>query len=144
MRLYCMNTGRTKAIIENTMKSETGRPPRVFTDEEIEEIKELAPVITQNQLAEYFSMTSKTLRDIFKRDERVFTAYTRARYKDGVLAAKTLRDKAIIDKDFPSLKLYLSQTLGWTEKSRTELTGANGDPIEMNTDTHWTIEIVGD
>ncbi len=55
------------------------RPERVFTDEEIEEIKELAPVITQDQLAEYFSITSKTLRDIFKRDERVFTAYTRAR-----------------------------------------------------------------
>jgi hypothetical protein len=118
------------------------RPERVFTDEEIEEIKELAPVMTQEQLAEYFSITSKTLRDIFKRDERVFTAYTRARYKDGVLAAKTLRDKAILDKDFPSLKLYLSQTLGWTEKSRTEHTGADGKPIQMDVDTHWTIEVM--
>jgi hypothetical protein len=118
------------------------RPERVFTDEEIEEIKELAPVMTQEQLAEYFSITSKTLRDILKRDERVFTAYTRARYKDGVLAAKTLRDKAILDKDFPSLKLYLSQTLGWTEKSRTEHTGADGKPIQMDVDTHWTIEVM--
>ncbi len=48
------------------------RPERVFTDEEIEEIKELAPVITQDQLAEYFSITSKTLRDIFKRDRASF------------------------------------------------------------------------
>ena len=120
------------------------RPERVFTEDEIEEIKELAPVITQDQLAEYFSITSKTLRDIFKRDERVFAAYTKSRYKDGVLAAKTLRDKAIIDKDFPSLKLYLSQTLGWTEKSRTEHTGADGKPILMDMDTHWTIEVMND
>jgi hypothetical protein len=118
------------------------RPERVFTEEEIEEIKEFAPVMTQDQLAEYFSITPKTLREILKRDERVFTAYTKSRYKDGVLAARTLRDKAIIDKDFPSLKLYLSQTLGWTEKSRTEHTGANGKPIEIDMDTHWTIEVM--
>ena len=118
------------------------RPERVFTDEEIEEIKELAPALTQDQLAVYFDISVRNLRDILKRDERVFAAYTKSRYKDGVLAAKTLRDKAILDKDFPSLKLYLSQTLGWTEKSRTEHTGADGAPIQMDVDTHWTIEVM--
>ena len=56
------------------------RPERVFSDEEVEEIRELAPVLTQEQLAEYFGITDKTLREILKRDERVFTAYTRSRY----------------------------------------------------------------
>ena len=45
------------------------RPERKFTEDEIEEIKELGPVLTHDQLAEYFSITAKTLREIFKRDE---------------------------------------------------------------------------
>jgi hypothetical protein len=102
------------------------RPERKFTEDEIEEIKELGPVLTHDQLAEYFSITAKTLREIFKRDERVFTAYTQSRMKAGMLAVNTLKDKAIIDKDFASLKLYLSHTMGWTEKSRQEITGADG------------------
>jgi|TARA_R110002012_G_scaffold107633_2_gene249638 hypothetical protein len=117
-----------------------GRPERVFTDEEIKEIKELAPALTQEQLAVYFDISIRNLRDILKRDDRVFAAYTKSRYKEGVLAAKTLRDKAIIDKDFPSLKLYLSQTLGWTEKSRTEHVGDGGGPVEI--DQHWIVELV--
>ena len=90
--------------------------------------------------ATYFNITDKTLREIIKRDDRVFTAYTRSRFKEGALAAKTLRDKAIIDKDFASLKLYLSQTLGWTEKSRQEISGVDGRPIEK--DYHVTVEVV--
>ena len=72
------------------------RPERKFTEDEIEEIKELGPVLTHDQLAEYFSITAKTLREIFKRDERVFTAYTQSRMKAGMLAVNTLKDKAII------------------------------------------------
>lgn len=118
------------------------RPERVFSDEEIEEIKELAPVLTQEQLADYFGITDKTLRQILKRDERVYTAYTRSRYLEGALAAKTLRDKAIIDKDFSSLKLYLSQTLGWTEKRSQEISGPDGRAIQVDVDTHWTFEVM--
>ena len=72
------------------------RPERKFSDEEVEEIRELAPVLTQEQLATYFNITDKTLREIIKRDDRVFTAYTRSRFKEGALAAKTLRDLSLI------------------------------------------------
>ena len=119
------------------------RPERKFTEDEIDEIKELAPALTQEQLAVYFDISVRNLRDILKRDDRVFAAYTKSRYKEGVLAAKTLRDKAIIDKDFPSLKLYLSQTLGWTEKSRQEITGADGGPVEVDQDVEVTITVIG-
>ena len=119
------------------------RPERKFTEDEIEEIKELGPVLTQDQLAEYFSITAKTLREIFKRDERVFTAYTQSRMKAGMLAVNTLKDKAIIDKDFASLKLYLSHTMGWTEKSRQEITGADGGPVEVDQDVNVTITVIG-
>lgn len=119
------------------------RPERKFTEDEIDEIRELAPALTQEQLAVYFDISVRSLRDILKRDDRVFAAYTKSRYKEGVLAAKTLRDKAIIDKDFPSLKLYLSQTLGWTEKSRQEITGADGGPVEVDQDVEVTITVIG-
>lgn len=119
------------------------RPERKFTEDEIDEIRELAPALTQEQLAVYFDISVRNLRDILKRDDRVFAAYTKSRYKEGVLAAKTLRDKAIIDKDFPSLKLYLSQTLGWTEKSRQEITGADGGPVEVDQDVEVTITVIG-
>jgi hypothetical protein len=32
--------------------------------------------------------------------------------------------------------------MNWTEKSRTEHTGADGKPIQMDVDTHWTIEVM--
>tara|TARA_R110002020_G_scaffold460880_1_gene679584 strand:+ start:1345 stop:1713 length:369 start_codon:yes stop_codon:yes gene_type:complete len=117
------------------------RPERKFTDEEIDEIEELGPVLTHDQLAEYFSITAKTLREIFKRDQRVFTAYTKSRMKAGMLAVNTLKEKAIVDKDFQSLKLYLSHTMDWTEKSRQEITGAGGGPVEQ--DVEVTITVIG-
>jgi hypothetical protein len=50
------------------------------------------------------------------------------------LAAKAL------DGDIVAAKFYLSHQAGWTETKRTELTGRDGDPIEI--DMHWTIEVV--
>ena len=68
---------------------------------------------------------------------------TRARYKDGVLAAKTLRDKAILDKDFPSLKLYLSQyARDGQRRAGQSIQVLMASLIQMDVDTHWTIEVM--
>jgi hypothetical protein len=53
--------------------------------------------------------------------------------------AKSLAAKAL-DGDVNAAKFYLSHQAGWTETKRTELTGRDGDPIEI--DMHWTIEVV--
>jgi hypothetical protein len=53
--------------------------------------------------------------------------------------AKSLAAKAL-DGDIVAAKFYLSHQAGWTETKRTELTGRDGDPIEI--DMHWTIEVV--
>jgi hypothetical protein len=50
------------------------------------------------------------------------------------LAAKAL------DGDIAAAKFYLSHQAGWSEVKRTEVTGKDGDPIEI--DMHWTIEVV--
>ena len=50
-----------------------------------------------------------------------------------------LYDKAL-EGDHASMKLWLSQRMGWTEKSRQEISGPEGRPIEK--DYHVTIEVV--
>jgi hypothetical protein len=43
-----------------------------------------------------------------------------------------------MEGDFQSMKLWLSQRAGWTEKKQTELSGKDGQPL----DTVWTVNIV--
>jgi hypothetical protein len=117
------------------------RPERVFTDDEVELVEKLAASLTHEQLAKYFCICDNTLREIMKRDTRVSEAYDRGLTRAGVMMVEKLYDKAM-EGDHPSMKLWLSQRMGWTEKSRTEHTGADGKPIQMDVDTHWTIEVM--
>lgn len=120
-----------------------GRPEKVFTDEEVEMVEKLAPSLTQQQLADYFCISINTLKQIMQRDERVSDSYNRGLTRAGIMMVEKLYDKAL-EGDHASMKLWLSQRMGWTERSRTELTGAEGRPIEMDIDTHWTIEVMND
>jgi hypothetical protein len=45
-----------------------------------------------------------------------------------------------MEGDYQSMKLWLSQRMGWTEKSRQEISGPDGNPIDV--DTQITIEVV--
>ena len=119
------------------------KPMRVFTDEEVQLVEKLSASLTHEQLARYFSICDNTLREIMKRDDRVSEAYDRGLTRAGVMMVEKLFDKAM-EGDHPSMKLWLSQRMGWTEKSRTEHTGADGKPIMMDVDTHWTIEVMND
>ena len=47
-----------------------------------------------------------------------------------------------LDGDVGAAKFWLSHQAGWSETKRTELSGPNGDPIEMDVDMKWTIEVV--
>jgi hypothetical protein len=115
------------------------RPERKFTDEEIDEIEKLAPSLTQQQLADYFSISINTLKQIMKRDQRVSDSYNRGLSRAGILMIEKLYDKAM-EGDYQSMKLWLSQRMGWTEKSRQEISGPDGNPIDV--DTQITIEVV--
>ena len=115
------------------------RPERKLTEEEIDEIEKLAPSLTQQQLADYFSISINTLKQIMKRDQRVFDSYNRGLSRAGILMIEKLYDKAM-EGDYQSMKLWLSQRMGWTEKSRQEISGPDGNPIDV--DTQITIEVV--
>ena len=45
-----------------------------------------------------------------------------------------------MEGDHPSMKLWLSQRMGWTEKSRQEISGPDGSPIQK--DYHITLEVI--
>ena len=115
------------------------KPMRVFTDEEVKLVEKLAASLTHEQLAKYFCICDNTLREIMKRDERVSEAYDRGLTRAGVMMVEKLYDKAL-EGDHASMKLWLSQRMGWTEKSRQEISGPEGRPIEK--DYHVTIEVV--
>jgi IS30 family transposase len=118
------------------------KPMRVLTEDEIATIQRLAPSLTKEQLAHHLGMCFNTLDRIMERDSRVSETYNRSRMEAGTRMIEALYRKGLDEGDFQSMKLYLSQVMNWTEKSRTEHTGADGKPIQMDVDTHWTIEVM--
>jgi len=58
-----------------------GRPPVVFTPDQVIEIQALAAVLTKGQIADYFDISEKTLREVEKRQPEVSTAYKKGRCK---------------------------------------------------------------
>ena len=121
------------------MSNPPHRPPRVFTEQEVKECFELADVLSQKQLADYFGCTANTLRAALQRQPELSEAYRKGKALGITKVAKSLAAKAL-DGDVNAAKFYLSHQAGWTETKRQEITGKDGDPIEI--DMHWTIEVV--
>lgn len=115
------------------------RPPRVFTPEEIKECFELSPSLTKQQLADYFGCCFNTLQKAMTRQPELAEAYRKGKALAIAQMAGSLQAKGM-DGDVNAAKFWLSHQAGWTETKRTELTGRDGDPIEV--DMQWTIEVV--
>lgn len=114
----------------------------IFGDNEMKLIEELAPSLSKEQLAMRLGCCYNTLQAVFQRQPEMLDAYNRALSTAADRMIKRLYEKGLVDGDFNSIKLWLSQRAGWTEKSRTELTGADGKPLEVDMDMHWTVEVM--
>jgi len=121
--------------------SSEGRPPRVFSPAEIEECQRLAASITKRQLADYFGCSFNTLQAAMQRQPEFNEAYRKGKAMAIIQMAGSLQMKGL-DGDVGAAKFWLSHQAGWSETKRTELSGPNGDPIEMDVDMKWTIEVV--
>ena len=112
---------------------------RVFTKEEIKECFELAPSLTKQQLADYFGCCFNTLKRAMERQPEFGEAY-----RKGIAVAIVERagspQKRGIEGDVGAAKFWLSHQAGWSETSRTEISGRDGEPIDI--DMRWTIEVV--
>lgn len=114
---------------------------RTLDDNEIEKLKELAPALSHEQLAAYLGMGDNTLRAIFTREPELLAVYNKALLDASSRMISQLYANGM-DGDFQSMKLWLSQRAGWTEKKLTELSGKDGGPIQQDIDNVWTINIV--
>jgi|TARA_R110002096_G_scaffold284038_1_gene478014 hypothetical protein len=112
----------------------------IFGDDEIAEIETLGAMFSKAQLAEHFNIAPSTLNKVFERQPEVNAAYNRSLSMARSKAILTCYRKGVEDGDFNSLKLWLQHRADW--RDRKEISGPEGGPVELDTDTVWTVNIV--
>ncbi len=103
-------------------KKKGGVDPRVFTEDEIALVKQLAGTLNQKQLADHFGICSTTFRDIKKRQPEVAVAYKKGRSKMIDDVANSLYQSAMNGNTAAAI-FYLKTQAGWREKDRSEIEG---------------------
>jgi len=107
-----------------------GRPPVVFTEEQVAQVEALAAVLSKAQMADYFNIGENTLRSVEERQPEVFEAYKRGKSKAIAGVASNLLSQAR-NGNMSAAMFYLKTQGGWRETSRHELTGEDGGPVEI-------------
>jgi hypothetical protein len=74
-----------------------------------------------------------------ERQPELLEAYRKGKALAIAQMAGSLQMKGL-DGDVNAAKFWLSHQAGWTETKRTEVSGRDGEPIEM--DHLWKIEVV--
>lgn len=92
-----------------------GRPPVVFNDEQIIELQALSAVLNKSQVADYFGITEKTLREIEKRQPEVSTAYKKGKVKQVASMGSNLV-KLAKQGNVTANIFYLKTQGGWKEQ----------------------------
>ena len=92
-----------------------GRPPVVLTDAQIIELQALAAVLNKTQVADYFGITEKTLREIEKRQPEVSTAYKKGKVKQIASMGSNLV-KLAKQGNVSANIFYLKTQGGWKEE----------------------------
>ena len=105
-----------------------GRKPKTLTAEQMSQVEALAAYLTQDQIADYFGISDKTLREMMLRDEDISTAYKRGKAKAVGSIAQSLLTKAR-NGDTTSQIFYLKTQAGWRETQKLEHTGPDGEPL---------------
>ena len=97
-----------------------GRPPVVLTDAQITELQALAAVLNKTQVADYFGITEKTLREIEKRQPEVSTAYKKGKVKQIASMGSNLVQLAKSGNVSANI-FYLKTQGGWKEEQQEPL-----------------------
>ena len=100
-----------------------GRPSKILSREQLEEVTELAAILKKTQLAEYFGMTEKTFRAVEERQPEVFTAYRKGRAHKIARVASQLM-KATERGDMRAIQFFLKTQGGWSEKNQLQIEAA--------------------
>ena len=112
-----------------TRKDKSGKI--TFTKKGVEQIRKLAPYLTQEQIADFFGMGERTFRRILDRDEKVVRAYREGKADVLSQVAENLVRRAL-DGNITASIFYLKTRGGWSEVSRHEIKTETSDgPTEI-------------
>lgn len=109
-----------------------GRPPVVFTPEQVAQVEALAAVLNKSQMADYFGISEVTLKEIENRQPEVSLAYKNGRAKAIGTVAKNLIQQAK-DGNTAAAIFYLKTQAGWKETQVIETP-------DISTNRHWVDE----
>lgn len=113
-----------------------------FTDDQLSQVAKLAGYgLTQAQIADWFGVHDRTLRKWMEADDAIAAAYKTGRAKAIDTIASKLYERAK-EGDNTAAIFWLKTNAGWRETNRTELTGADGGPIQAETHTSDPIEYI--
>ena len=104
-----------------------GRPSKILSREQLEEVTELAAILNKTQLADYFGMTEKTFRAVEERQPEVFTAYRKGRAHKIARVASQLM-KATERGDMRAIQFFLKTQGGWSEKNQLQIEAVSNAP----------------
>lgn len=91
----------------------------VLTDEQVEQVKKLAPVLTIAQMADFFEVSEATFNNIKNRDPRVAIAYKKGRAQVAGKIGGTVIQQALAG-NLTACFFYLKTQCGWRETNRLE------------------------
>lgn len=88
----------------------------VLTSDEIDQVERLAPVLNQQQIADYLGIDADTFTAIKKRDAEVARRYKKGKSKAVGKMGSSLLQKGF-NGDTTAMIFYLKTQAGWKEKT---------------------------
>jgi len=111
-----------------------------FTQKQINQVEALASVLTVEQISEYFGISYVTFGRLRKDNPEIDKAYKKGKANAIREVAEGLLDKAKAGNLSASI-FFLKTRGGWRETNRTELTGADGKPIQANVNNEARVTV---
>ena len=96
-----------------------------------DELERLARIgVTQAQIADYFGISERTLRNRFQQDPAIAAAYKRGR-ADGVAKVGATLYQQAMGGNLTACIFYLKTQGRWTETQKHEISGPEGQPVPL-------------
>ena len=109
----------SKDITTAEKKNKGGRPLIKLTNEQLEELKMIAPVCTLQEIADYFGFSIDTFQRLKSRDEEVLRIYKKAKIQAKAMVGGSLMKKALAG-DITAAIFYMKTQGGWSSKGNSE------------------------
>ena len=113
-----------------------GRPPKDLSKTQIKELAKLAGFgLRQDQIADLFGISDRTLRRKFLEDEKVLSAYKKGKAIRASSVAENHSkcvELALLDPRYlPAMFFYEKAQMGWKETGAMEVSGPGGGPVQV-------------